>query len=254
VSSEPGAGHCSVLIEVKTSEELTLKFKKSYLRKLSAYANLLNQPLLVAWRPRQIGFWILFDPMLAEPLDDEHVQVSLEQAIRNDLMSILAGDYYLVPQEGAGVRLEFERIGEKQPTQDGYQAMFRVSDAYFHEASGTRVPDIPNSLAWMIFSAVEDRQEVTENGIVQSFVTSGGFTRAQLVLRTAVGFSLNDEERIHWKTVGSNLDSVLTCDSLLADVQGHFGTLVQYVFHQQPRSIPHFLPLSWRGRFTKIAE
>jgi len=47
-------------------------------------------------------------------------------------------------------------------------------------------------------------------------------SRAQLVLRTAVGFSLKDEERIHWKTVGNNLATVLSCETLLRDAQARF--------------------------------
>jgi len=47
------------LIEVKTGDELTLVWTRSYLEKLNAYAELLNLPLLVAWRPRRVGFWML---------------------------------------------------------------------------------------------------------------------------------------------------------------------------------------------------
>ena len=47
-------------------------------------------------------------------------------------------------------------------------------------------------------------------------------SRAQLVLRTAVGFSLKDEEHIHWKIVGNNLAAVLSCETLLRDAQARF--------------------------------
>jgi hypothetical protein len=238
------------LIEVKTTDTLELTFKTSYLEKLHAYAELLKQPLLIAWRPRSVGFWMLFDPNVAESLDENLVRVSLDLAIKNDLMSALAGDFYLVPMEGAGLRIEAKRIGEKQPTHDGYKALFQISDAYFHDAAGTRVANAPNSIAWMIFSAMKENQETTDDGFNRSFVASGGLTRAQLVLRTAVGFSLNDEERIHWKMVGKNLDSFLTCDALLADAEARFGSFVQYILHQQPQNLPGFFPKSWQGRET----
>lgn len=51
----------------------------------------MKQPLLIAWRPRSIGFWILFDPGIAQPVDDESVAVDFGLAIQNDLMSVLAG-------------------------------------------------------------------------------------------------------------------------------------------------------------------
>jgi Holliday junction resolvase len=141
-----GGQTCSALIEVKTGVDTVLKFKKSYLQRLETYAALLNQPLLIAWRPRSIGFWMLFDPAIAKPIDDENVAVSFGLAIKNDLMSLLAGDYYIAPTEGAGLRLEYERIGEKQPTADGYEAIFRVSDAYLHDAAGVRTEAVPAQL------------------------------------------------------------------------------------------------------------
>jgi Holliday junction resolvase len=245
---ETGGQKCTAMIEVKTSEDMILKFKESYLQQLRAYAEMMKQPLLIAWRPRTVGFWILFDPQIARRVDAETLEVDFELAVKNDLMSILAGDYYIVPEEGAGLRLEYERIGEKQPKKDGYEALFRVSDAYFHDAAGSRTKKVPDSIVWTIFATVKDVQEVSDNHIVQSFVASGGMTRAQMVLRTAAGFSLKDEERVHWKQVGKNLDAVLGCETLLRDAQVRFGTFISYILHLQPAEMPAFLPASWRGR------
>jgi hypothetical protein len=212
---------------------------------------LLKQPLLVAWRPRAIGFWILIDPSIARAVDDESLVVDLNAAIKNDLLSILAGDYYIVPKQGAGMRFEIERVGDKQPTADGYEAVFRFSDAYIHDAAGTRINQVPNSVIWAIFSVLDDRQEVLEDQVTHSFVASGGMTRAQLVLRTAIGFWLKEGERINWKSVGSDLDAALGCDVLLHDVQARFGTFISYVFYQQPQEIPSFLPDGWAGRAAR---
>jgi Holliday junction resolvase len=241
-----GVNKRAALIEVKTSDEMSLVFKRSYIEKLHAYAALLNLPLLIAWRPHRAGFWMLFDPSLAESLDNARVQVSFEFAVKNDLMSILAGDFHLVPKAAAGLRIEAKRIGEKQPTPNGFQAMFEISDAYFHDAAKRRVAGVPNSISWLLISAMEDHCDVGEDEIVQSFIASDGVTRAQLVLRTAVGFSLDDDQRIHWKAVGNNLDSILTCRALLADAQAHFGSFVQYVLYQQPVNMPSFVPEAWQ--------
>jgi len=56
---------CNAVIEVKTTESEVLSFKNDYIAKLQAYADLVGEPLLIAWRPRRIGFWILFDPNCA---------------------------------------------------------------------------------------------------------------------------------------------------------------------------------------------
>ncbi|WP_037424796.1 hypothetical protein [Sinorhizobium sp. CCBAU 05631] len=239
---------CTALVEVKTTKDAQLKIKTSYLQRLHSYAALLKQPLLIAWRPRVLGFWILFDPSIARPIDEESVVIDLELAIINDLMSILAGDYYLVPKDGAGIRFEVTRIGEKEATPDGYQALFQISDAYLHDAAGVRTEHVPDSVVWAVLSTVHDHQEISDEGFVQSFLASGGMTRAQVVLRTAVGYSLKEEERIHWKAVGNNLDAILKCDDLLCDAKAHFGSFMSYIFYQQPQKLPAFLPHGWSGR------
>lgn len=239
---------CSAVIEVKTTEDDVLTFNKDYIAKMQAYADLVGEPLLIAWRPRRIGFWILFDPNLAKPVGPDKVQVDFGTAIKNDLMSVLAGDYYLVPAKGAGLRFEANRIGEKKHTDDGYEAVFQVSQAFVHDAKGDKVDDVPQSLFWAILSVVRDHDEVQDDTIVQSFLASGSLTRAQLVLRTAAGFSLKEGERIHWKEVGRDFDSVLRSNDLLSDAQANFKTFVSYVLYQQPQEIPSFLPKNWPGR------
>jgi Holliday junction resolvase len=249
-----GGPTCSAMIEVKTSEDMVLKFRKSYLQRLQAYSEMMKQPLLVAWRPRTVGFWVLFDPRIARPSSDESVEIDFGLAVKNDLMSILGGDYYIVPKEGAGLRFEYERIGEKKLTADGYEAVFRVSDAYLHDAAGLRTENVPDSIVWTILSTLkEDNEEIREGAFVQSFAASGGMTRAQMVLRTAIGFSLKDKERIHWKAVGNNLDAVMSSEGLLRDAEIRFGTFMSYIFHLQPAEIPSFLPKGWRGRSAKGA-
>ena len=60
-------------------------------------------------------------------------------------------------------------------------------------------------------------------------------------------FPLRENQRIHWKAVGTNLDAILACDALLSDAQSQFGTFVQYILHQKPQTMPGFLPDDWRA-------
>ena len=244
-------GHaCSNLIEVKTTKGHILKLKKSYLNSLQNYARILNQHLLIAWRPRDIGYWLLVDPIHTRAINRDTLEIDFDTASKNDLMSLLAGDYFIVPKRGAGLRIEAERISEKEPTKDGYQAVFKIAKAFFHDTSGKEVKDVPESITWTIFSTLEEHQDVNDEGFVQSFLTSGGMTRAQLVLRTAAIFPLEEDQRIHWKEVGTNLDAILSCGTLLTEAQAYFGTFIQYIYHQQPLTRPAFLPDRWRAKDT----
>jgi hypothetical protein len=68
-----------------------------------------------------------------------------------------------------------------------------------------------------------------------------GFTRAQLVLRTAVGFAAGPDQRVHWKDVHADLNSVLTAQQVLEEAASCFGTFMQYVLYQRPEEVPTFL-------------
>lgn len=170
---------CSAAIEVKTTESHTLKLKADYIQRLKSYAALIGQPLLIAWRPRNIGFWVLVDPENAKKQSDSSLELDLDTAVKNDLMSLVAGDHYIVPTKGAGLVLEASRIGEKKPTPHGYEAVFRIDNALFVDGKGERISQVPDPIIWVIFSSMEESQEATDSGLVQRFLASGGMdTRA----------------------------------------------------------------------------
>ena len=95
-----GGVRCSAAIEVKTTSDMMLSLKRDYLARLKAYADLVRQPLLLAWRARKVGSWILVDPLVMESdgvLDDKLEYVD---AMPYDLMSVLAGDFHVAPKKG----------------------------------------------------------------------------------------------------------------------------------------------------------
>lgn len=233
------------LIEVKTGAAHQLKFTLAYMKKLKAYAEIVGQPLLVAWRPHNLGFWILFDPCIAE-LRGGDLVVSLDLAIKNDLMGQIAGDFSVVPEENAGLRIVAKRIGEKENTEKGYKAIYEITDAYFHDSSGGRSLKLSNAIATFLIAASEYSEEIEDERIVRAFTATSGMAKAQMILRVAVGFALKDDERIHWKAVGKDLDAILSCSELLAETQQSFGTYVRYVLFQQPQITPTFVPSVWR--------
>lgn len=238
-------GGCSAAIEVKTTKGRTLRFRPDYLARLKAYADLIAQPLLLAWRPRDVGFWILVDPIHLHSTGDLDGKLEFEVAIKHDLMSVLAGDYYVVPRKGVGLVLKARRVSGKRETGDGYEAVFRIDDARFQNADGDTVRNLPDAIIWTILATAEERQNVTDDGFTQSFVASGSTTRAQYILRTAATFRLGENQRINWKAIGSNFDSFVTNEELSLQINNHFGSFIRYVFHQQPQKVPCFLPKDW---------
>ena len=238
-------GRCSAAIEVKTTAKHTLRLKPSYLARRKAYAGLISQPLLLAWRPRDVGSWVLVDPIHIQSKGDLDGELEFEVAIRHDLMSVLAGDYYVVPEKGVGLVLEASRVSEKRKTVDGYKATFRIDEARFCDANGDAVQNVPDAIIWAVFATLEEHQDITDDGFTQSFVASGGMIRAQDILRTAASFPLGENQRIDWKAIGSDLDALLSSHELSSQLGIHFGSFVRYIFHQQPQTKPYFLPKNW---------
>ena len=90
-----------LLIEVKSKSKQTLSFTPDYLERLYAYAELVNMPLLIAWRYR--GIWVLFEARHLTKAR-KNFNISFSDAMRENLLGVLAGDVSYKIAPGAGVR------------------------------------------------------------------------------------------------------------------------------------------------------
>jgi len=245
---ESGGERVVTLIEVKTTADPLLHLKADYLERLRAYSNIIGHPLLIGWRCRAIDMWLLFDPFALGVRSVDGFDYALEDVIKSDLMSLVAGDFYVVPAAGAGLRFEMERTGDKIATEDGYQAEFTVRRAYFHDRDGEPETNLPTAMIWTVLATLEDSSEVQGDRVVQSFTSMGGLTRAQNILKAALQFQTRDDQRIHWKGVAGDLDSIVRCTDILTESRSRFGKYVDYIFLQQPAIMPPFLPAGWRSK------
>ncbi|WP_339692388.1 hypothetical protein [uncultured Parasphingorhabdus sp.] len=245
---ESNGEHIVTLIEVKTTADPVLHLKANYLDRLRRYAEILGHPLLVGWRCRAIDMWLLFDPFAIGLPRAGGFDYTLEDVMKVDLMSLIAGDFYLVPTTGTGLRFEMERTGDKIATKEGYQAEFTVRRAYFHDGEGRAETELPQAMIWTVLSGVRANSNVEDGQAVQSFTSTGGLRRAQNILKTALQFQTKGDQRIRWKGVADDLDSIVRCTDILTESRARFGTYVQYIFLQKPRVTPTFLPPKWRSK------
>jgi hypothetical protein len=98
-----------VLIEVKTKDEDKLVWTSDYLSSLRGFADLLQLPLLVAWR-RQ-GMWLLTDTSHFQKCVSAY-HLSFDTALEENLMSLMFGDVLVVLKESFQFRMDAEIIGE----------------------------------------------------------------------------------------------------------------------------------------------
>jgi hypothetical protein len=103
-------------------------------------------------------------------------------------------------------------------------------------------------MIWTALAAMEASSEVEDDRAVQSFTSRGGLTRAQNILKAALQFQVGEDQRIHWKGIVGDLDSIVRCTDILAESRSRFGSYVDYIFLQKPAVMPGFLPPKWRSK------
>lgn len=234
------------LVEVKTLNKELLTFKTSYLDGLRRYADEISLPLLIAWKPRRLGFWLLVDPIHAKAKGNKSI-LTLEMSAQNNLLSAIAGDFVVVPKENAGMFFEAKIVKKTKTTKDGFEAVAKFTDAGFRDANGERATDIPPAILAILFSSMELVDEVTETQIRKSFVTHEHAIYAQQILRTVIAFRANAAKPIKWRHVARDLNAYLSRDELDSAIRMHFGTFVKYQFFQHPIAWPTGFPEIWNA-------
>jgi len=235
----------TVLVEVKSTQTNRLKLKPSYLQGLRQYAETAGQPLLIAWKPRKIGLWLLVDPSIAVE-DGAHRVIELGEGFKHNLMSGLAGDFAVNPYSGCGLHLEAKRTSEKFPHPDGFEAEFKIDRVEFIDQLGQILNSVPESVMATLYATMEFTEKVSDDRIVWSFTSQEGLVFAQNILRTVVGMSKPAGEKIHWNHVGKQLDQILSRDSLLSGIQAHIGKTIMQLLYQHPIEWPRFIPNNLR--------
>ena len=229
------------LIEVKTKRSDTLCFKKEYLDGLQQYANLAGHPLLIAWKLHKLGIWVLFDPAIAKDTNGKLV-VEWDEAHKHNLLGGLAGDFAVSPFSGTKMTIECHRISEKEPHDNGYAANFAVMNVSFLDCNGNELPNVPAAILAILFTAVEYSETIDDDRFVMEFKSTALLTYAQSILRTVVGIHKNDDEKIHWNAVATDLDSILSRDDLLGAVQKFIGVTIRNLLYVHPPSWPNTIP------------
>ena len=114
-SFDTTAGSKLVLVEVKSTIKKKLVWKANYLKKLKKYSTLTDIPLLVAWK--FYGLWLLVDINLFVKAKT-NFHLSLETAMKNNLMGYLAGDFVYVMKPNVGLHfiMKKERIVSAKST------------------------------------------------------------------------------------------------------------------------------------------
>ena len=125
-----------LLVEVKAKQDQTLSFRPDYFGRLTAYANLLGLPLLIAWKFHSI--WSLFDARHLR-IARTNFNVTHGEAMRQNLLGVLAGDVGCALGGEAGVHFDCAKEellsveGEASHVTEQWRA--RISNVFFTDGA-----------------------------------------------------------------------------------------------------------------------
>ena len=246
-SFDTTAGPKLALLEVKSTIKKKLVWKANYLQKLKNYSALTSIPLLVAWK--FYSLWLIVDiNLFAKAKTDFHL--SLETAMKNNLMSYLAGDFVYVMKPNVGFHFVMKKekiVSAKSAGKSSReeQWLVRIEKAYFTNSEGIETTKLPSGLWPLLISAEPDPEDrIEEDCVYQSFVIpqNQGIKFAHAALPVMINISMTNDEKIHWRKELINHKYPVEIKQFYdAAKEGIEKGYVKYIFHLQPTEIPSFL-------------
>ena len=235
-----------VLIEVKSKAQNTLSFTPEYLQRLKNYADLLNMPLLIAWKFHSM--WMLFDVKHMK-MAKKNFNIDMGTALRESLLGALVGDVAYKIGPGAGIHLRFrkdELMGTER-AENGYTEEWKmtVDEVTFSDYMGNDLVDLDSEVQ-SLFTAwdMEKREEHTKSHLHVHFIAgSDGMQFAHTALVRLLNWESPNNDLPHWR-------SLLRKDQVTTNVSNFSAALdkalrqkiVSHIFHVQPNTWPDFLP------------
>jgi Holliday junction resolvase len=232
---EVGGKHHPVLIEVKTSVDPSLSWRPDYLSSLQRYASLLGLPLLVGWKHRT--FWVLFEAKHFQQATT-NLKMSFEDAMKQNLLGILAGDFSFCFRPGTGMHIRIRKLRE---TVDGFDGV--IEDAYFSTADGRRHSGEGGVLQFFMCIDQEPSVIETESEVLQSFVIPTGQQAefAHRALITLLG-AFTQKQQPSWRQVlVQNHLPHLSGGPRRAARNALDAGFLQHVLKLRPQMTPEFL-------------
>jgi hypothetical protein len=132
---------------------------------------MLGLPVLLAWKEARTRIWSLVDVSIFAKARQNY-NLTFSDAMKNSLLSMLAGDFLIEFTPGFGLHLHFRKLAPKV----GDRMHGVVEEAYFLGPAGQRFTTLKGGL-WPFFMTldVDSSLEETNSHLHQSFVVRKGW-------------------------------------------------------------------------------
>lgn len=236
-----------VLIEVKSKKAPTLSFRPDYLARLQNYAEVMQVPLLIAWKYH--GIWTLFEARHMTKAK-KNFNIRFDAAIKENLLGILAGDVAYKIAPGAGVHLRFkkEKLLTSEATEEGLneQWQLRLDKVGFTSSGGKPADSLDNDVTTLFTTwDLSEHQVHSESHVEMQFLAGedDGMVFGHMALVHLLNWPLQDGGQINWR-------HAIRRESVVSNMTNFTQTLqraleqkvVRIIMNQQPISWPEFVP------------
>ena len=245
----------TVAIEVKSTSHRKLSWSQGYYEKLSRYGSLTGLPVLVAWKHVPFRIWTLTD-INAFRKNKINWVLPMNEAFRQNLLGVLAGELSYQLMDGVGLHLE-ARKDELVRTESADQSetwRLTITKAWFTDGNGKEYRQTPPGI-WPLFlgSHLSIHTEVNAATVLESFVIDktnevvGKTQWLHRVLPLILRFTESDSDPISWRQKLLR-NALPTTGSRLKDVLGEtIGIFTKCVFEHEPVSLPVYLKSVYKG-------
>jgi Holliday junction resolvase len=237
-----------VLIEVKSSNKQTLSFRTDYFHRLKSYGDVLNLPVLVAWKHN--GLWALFE-IDQMAIAQKNFNIAFTKAMTENLLGVLAGDFTYTLPRGTGLHLRFRKDEMISRTQDGDEAQeewkLTIVDVYYTDREGKERRDItPDIQALFYVNSLEERQEHTSTHIYWHFTVEDDENKfAHMALVALLNWYASNADSLNWREVVARQVPIPAVRNFAETVERALREgVVKYIFYVQPNTWPAFLRAS----------
>lgn len=237
-----------VLIEVKSTARRMIRWRADYVEGLRRYAAELGLPLLVAVRWKILGWWTLFELRTFKSARTGY-RVSFEDAMKENLLGFLAGDFSAGLRRGVGLHFRMRKEEKLSEILEGSVRdetwKLRIDDAYFTNADGRRLRHLGPGI-WPFFITAQSNEDSRSDDthIYQSFVIppEEPMVWAHQALIVLLSFQAPEARPIPWRKILQKHALPVDVEVLRqAVVAGLSERIVRRVVDMVPHTKPEFV-------------
>lgn len=236
-----------VLIEVKSKNKNVLSLRPDYIERLNSYGNLMNLPVLIAWK-NKFGLWTL-NSLESFVQTDRNFNLNYNKAISESLLGVLAGDFCYSLGIGAGVHFYTKKLGlidtDFSDTTKTENWNLQIEEVCFTSYTNKVVKNL-SPLAQQVFFSwdLTEKVEVGDTHItINNFCDSETMLFSQIALtRVLTGRAPSKENSIHWRNILDGGHSLSYLKDFRKGIQENIDKkIVHHAIDYVPSDLPSFM-------------